>query len=77
MLRRFGRIIWTQSRDIRVVNYPEVMVYEIFTNKGYLYIAHDKTTNKIESVNVDGYENAHLEKLQSDARKEILAPRLE
>ena len=48
MLKQFGRVIWRQSRDISVYNYPSHMLYEIYTNQGYLYVSHDKTKNKVE-----------------------------
>jgi hypothetical protein len=50
MRRVFGQLIWTQSRDIRVLNYPRAMVYEIWTNQGYLRIGHDKETNAVFKV---------------------------
>ena len=48
MLSRFGRMIWSQSRDIRVVNYEKNIVYEIYTNQGYLYISQSKSKPEIE-----------------------------
>jgi hypothetical protein len=50
MLRVLGRLIWSQSRDIRVLNYPGTMVYEIYTNGGYLRIGVDKDTNELYKV---------------------------
>lgn len=50
MRRVLGRLIWSQSRDIRVLNYPNVMVYEIYTNAGYLKIGQDKLTNQLYKV---------------------------
>lgn len=51
MLRRFGSLIWRQTRDISVYNYPKTMVYEITTNQGYIYLLQDKDNNKVEAVN--------------------------
>ena len=48
MLSRFGRIIWAQNRDIRVVNYEKNIVYEIYTNQGYLYISQSKSKPEVE-----------------------------
>ena len=48
MLSRFGRMIWSQSRDIRVVNYEKHTVYEIYTNQGYLYVSHSKSKPEVE-----------------------------
>jgi len=64
MLRQFGRLIWRQPREISVLNYPQAIIYEIYTSHGYLHIAHDKTTNKIEVVNgvatrCEGIENSN------------------
>ena len=50
MRRVLGRLIWSQSRDIRVLNYPNVMVYEIYTNNGYLKIGQEKGTNQLYKV---------------------------
>jgi hypothetical protein len=41
-------MIWRQSRDISVCNYPHHMVYEIFTNQGTLRIVENKTTKQVE-----------------------------
>lgn len=51
MKKALGRLIWTQSRDIRVLNYPSHYVYEIWTNQGYLTLAHNKETDRIEKLN--------------------------
>lgn len=51
MKRALGQLIWTQSRDIRVLNYPSHFVYEIWTNQGYLTLAHNKDTDKVEKLN--------------------------
>lgn len=42
MLKNWGRLLWRQSREISVMNYPNHLVYEIYTNQGYFYVAHDK-----------------------------------
>jgi hypothetical protein len=51
MLGRFGRTIWRQSREISVYNYEKVMVYEIYTNQGYVCVSQNKTDNKVEVLN--------------------------
>ena len=50
MLRRFGSLLWRQSRDISVYNYQNSMVYEIFTNQGYLYLIQDKEKKSLEAT---------------------------
>lgn len=50
MLKNLGRLIWRQPREISVLNYPNHMVYEIYTNSGFQYLVQDKTTEKIECV---------------------------
>ena len=44
-------MVWSQTRDMRVINYSNHLVYEIFTNHGYLYVVHNKTTQQIDIVN--------------------------
>jgi hypothetical protein len=48
MFSRFGRMIWAQNRDIRVVNYEKHIVYEIYNNQGYLYISQSKSEPVVE-----------------------------
>jgi hypothetical protein len=48
MIKRLGRLLCTQSREINVLNYPNHTVYAIFTNQGYVYVCKDKLTQKIE-----------------------------
>jgi hypothetical protein len=48
MLRNLGKLIWKQSRDINVLNYPNYMVYEIYTNNGFLHFIQEKEGGKIE-----------------------------
>ena len=43
-------MIWSQSRDIRVMNFPEVIVYEIYRNQGYLYVRENKYDGKVDVV---------------------------
>lgn len=49
-MQNLGKLIWRQSRDISVLNYPNHTVYEIFTNQGYIRISQDKNTQKILEV---------------------------
>lgn len=72
MLRRLGQAIWSQSRDIRVVNYPGVIVYEIFTNQGYLYIGHDKNTDKIEKIDAGCYQALSFSKFPKNQSEKVL-----
>lgn len=51
MFRTLGRLIWRQSREMYVLNYPNHVVFEVYTNKGYLYFIQDKTTDAIEVIN--------------------------
>jgi len=47
MLRGLGRMMWSQTRDMNVLNYPKAIVYEIYTNNcGYTYIKYCKETQK-------------------------------
>jgi hypothetical protein len=48
MLKRFGTLIWRQSRDISVMNYPKHIVYEIYTHHGYFYVSEDKDTKTFQ-----------------------------
>ena len=66
MLKRFGKSIWNQSREMRVINYSEHIVYELYTNQGYIYVAHDKSTQKIEVLN--GIPNSFQSYEDSDTR---------
>jgi hypothetical protein len=45
-------MIWSQSRDIYVRNYPEFLVYEIFRNGGSLYVRENKSTGFVDVVTV-------------------------
>lgn len=44
MLQGLGRVIWSHTRDITVMNFPKAIVYEIYNSDGYLYVKYDKTT---------------------------------
>ena len=46
MLKNLGRVIWRQTRDITVINYPKAIVYELYTAEGYVYVLHDKKKNE-------------------------------
>ena len=48
---RFGKLIWSQPREITVLNYTNHLVYQIYTNHGYISIAHNKTNDKIDISN--------------------------
>lgn len=79
MLRRFGNLVWRQSRDMSVMNYPSHIVYEIYTNQGYFYVSQDKTNDKLEvlnglSISDKGYD---FSKFKTNKDKTIFVPPLE
>lgn len=78
MKRVFGRLIWSQSRDIRVCNYPKAMVYEIWTNQGFLRIGHDKETNAVFKVDerVWSVIDDEIYKFEDNKKEEVLVPTL-
>lgn len=78
MIKQLGRMIWRQSRDISVMNYPNYIVYEIFTNQGFIHISHNKTTDKVELL--DGFSPSHttfdFAKCKTNEGKEVFLPTL-
>ena len=48
MLKQLGRLMWHQTRDMTVMNYPGHVVYQIYTNQGFVHVCQNKTTNQIE-----------------------------
>ena len=77
MLRRLGSLVWKQTRDMSVMNYSNHLVYEIFTNHGYMYVVHNKTTDKIEIVNgLSMCNEASETKTQKIQDEEIFLPTL-
>ena len=76
MLRRFGNLVWRQSRDMSVYNYSNHLVYEIFTNHGYLYVCHDKGSGKVEVINgrLGCNENSHFPKSAEKQSEEVFVP---
>lgn len=48
MIRVLGKLLWKQSRDICVYNYPYHTLFEIYTNQGFLRIIQEKSTDRIE-----------------------------
>jgi hypothetical protein len=46
MLRNLGRLIWSQTRDMHVFNYPKAIVYEIRTSDGDMLIKYCKKTEE-------------------------------
>ena len=61
MLKHLGRMLWSQNREIQVLNYKQAIVYQIYTANGYLYLTVDKTTGlaqveKKDSINTTLYE---------------------
>lgn len=79
MLRRFGNLVWKQSREMSVLNYSNHLVYEIYTNHGYLYIAHDKSTGKVELTNGVslGFQDLETQKSSTNKNETIFLPTLE
>ena len=50
MLSKFGRLIWSQVRDMHVYNYEKHIVYQIYESGGYRYVAIEKSTDKVEWI---------------------------
>lgn len=77
MLRRFGSLVWRQSRDISVYNYSKTMVYEIFTNQGYLYLIQDKEKDTIEAINgsFECYKSLDFPKPTEKQSSQVFLPR--
>jgi len=46
MLRNLGRLIWSQTRDMHVFNYPKAIVYEIRTSDGDMLLKYCKKTEE-------------------------------
>lgn len=70
MLGRFGRMVWRQSRDMSVYNYEKAIVYEIWTNKGYLCVSQNKTDGKLEAFNGMALSSQNDETHKSAKNKE-------
>ena len=47
---RFGRLLWSQSRDIHVDNYEKHIIYSIYENGGYRHFAINKSTDLVEWI---------------------------
>ena len=47
---KFGRLIWSQPRDMNVFNYEKHIVYSIYENSGYRYIVINKSNNTVEWI---------------------------
>jgi len=47
---RFGRLVWSQVRDMQVYNYEKYIVYEIYESGGYRHVAIEKSTDKVEWI---------------------------
>lgn len=50
MIKHLGKLIWRQSRDISVLNYPRHTVFEIFTNQGTIKVIQDKESKRYEVI---------------------------
>lgn len=77
MKRVLGQLIWVQSRDIRVLNYPKTIVYEIYTNKGYLKVGCDKETNELYKIDELPLCTRYVktnESVQDKSEKILLSP---
>lgn len=48
MLKNLGRLIWRQPREMNVLNYSNHIVFEIYTNNGYLYCIQEKASGNVE-----------------------------
>ena len=69
MFKHLGRMLWSQSREIDVLNFNRAMVYQIYTTNGYLYVTVDKTTGlaqveKRDSINIALYEPSTVSPVQ-------------
>lgn len=78
MLKNLGRMIWSHSRDMRVLNYPEAIVYEIYTADGYLYMKYCKkkneyTVDKIRDNICNELYYSKSESLQPETPRNILS----
>lgn len=49
---RFGRLLWSQSRDIHVDNYEKHIIYSIYENGGYRHFAVNKSTDVVEWIHL-------------------------
>jgi len=49
---KFGRLIWSQVRDINIYNYEKAVVYSIYENGGYKYFAVNKSTDSVEWIHL-------------------------
>ena len=58
MMKHLGRMLWSQSREIEVLNYSRAMVYQIYTANGYLYLTVDKSTGVVQVEKKDGINYA-------------------
>ena len=59
MLQRLGRLLWSQSREITVMNYPKHTVYAIFTNHGFIYVCNDKEKKTVHIIDDKMGEDSH------------------
>lgn len=66
MLKQLGKLIWRQSRDIYVLNYPSHTLYEIFTNQGTLRIIHERETDRFEVIDSKATPKELNVRLRSD-----------
>jgi hypothetical protein len=57
ILKVFGRLVSSQSRDIRVLNYAKHQVFEIYDNQGFHYFSVDKKTGKGEHLQTTSHLN--------------------
>ena len=46
-----GRMLWRQSREIVVLNYPKFYVYEILSNSTVIRLIENKDTNRFIVLN--------------------------
>lgn len=63
---RFGRLIWSQSRDIHVDNYEKHIVYTILENGGYRHFAINKSTNVVECLQIQHIPHLQKPSISSD-----------
>ena len=53
MIRNLGRLVWRQTRDMNVYNYPIAILYEVRTSEGNMWLKYCKKT-ELWSVDKSG-----------------------
>lgn len=79
MLKNFGRLVWKQSREMSVLNYPNHLLYEIYTNQGYFYVAQDKKDDTFQIMDAHKFNltKTELETYKTNPAKNVFLPPLQ